>query len=46
MVKHFTLHERVPTGLPAILRELKARNKLAVRDQILSGEFYKKEEKP
>lgn len=40
LVKQFILHDRVPVGLPAILRELKGRNKLVPKQMITSGAFY------
>jgi hypothetical protein len=44
LVKQFTLHDRVPMGLPNILKELKVRRKLTTRESILSGAFYAQEE--
>ena len=40
LVRQFTLHDRVPFGLPAVLKELKSRNKLVSKESINSGAFY------
>ena len=37
------MFNRRPGGLPDIMQTLQSRNKLAFRDQILKGDFYKKE---
>ena len=40
--KQFIMHDRIPNGLPAIMKELARRGKLATPDQIYSGELYGK----
>ena len=45
LTKKFTLHDRVPCGLPLIAKELAKQNSLATRQQILQGSLYDKAEK-
>ena len=40
--KQFILHDRIPNGLPEIMRELARRGKLATPEQIYSGELFGK----
>ena len=40
--KQFILHDRVPNGLPDIMKELVKRNHLATPAQIRSGELFGK----
>ena len=43
--KQFILHDRVPNGLPDIMKELLKRNHLATPAQIRSGELFGKNQK-
>ena len=43
IIKAFTLFNRKPTGLAAIMRELKKRQLLTTKEDILSGKFYQNE---
>ena len=42
LMKRFTLHDRIPNGLPAIMRELALQKSMASRDDILTGAFFGK----
>lgn len=44
-MKRFTLHDRVPCGLPQIMKELATQGSLATREQIMNGSLYGKNEK-
>lgn len=43
LVRRFTLHDRVPCGLPFIMQELEMQGSLTSREQIMNGEFFEKQ---
>ena len=44
LVQRFTMHDRVPCGLPAIMKELTHRQHMATREQILKGALFSTKE--
>jgi hypothetical protein len=44
LTKQFIIHDSVPSGLKSILNVLKQRGKLATKESILDGSFYKPKE--
>jgi len=40
LVKQFTIFDRVPSGIPAIMQVLCNRGILSTREDMLSGQFY------
>ena len=40
LVKRFTLYDRIPCGLPSVMRQLKSRGVLATRDEVLAGALF------
>ena len=42
LVKRFTLHDRIPCGLPQIIEELHRKESLATREEIMQGDLFDK----
>ena len=43
LVRKFTLHDRVPCGLPGVMQELAKQGSLATRDEVMNGSLFNKE---